>query len=353
MSLLKKADSDDQDKKRKVLDVEVDGSVSQLFKNNFINKCSYLKSNDSLIYDNFFLESTNENTIFVINDVDMNKVGTLHPVLSQIKMNDESKRSENSEKSDGGKKDKKSKKKKDSGSVKEFNKNTLNNLLGYAISISSTSIEDNIGIKDTCIYFRKYQRGSKIAKGKLGILSRDWKTGKFSKVDGDVFKCDDIIDAIYYERQCLSGSDETNIKIMFVENKNNFEEIFSFDNFYMKRAAQVYTKLRSYPNIKIEESFYNKFTSNKRNLKKICALDEENVFADIDFSNILNVVKAANNKEFDVNLAIDGENIVIRDDESFDIFTYLCRKKVMEVLPEGDICFVDKSKTLPKKRNKF
>lgn len=38
------------------------------------------------------------------------------------------------------------------------------------------------------------------------------KTGKFSVVDGDVFKFDEGIDAIYYERRYLTNSTEKNIK---------------------------------------------------------------------------------------------------------------------------------------------
>lgn len=349
MNLLKKADSSVDEKKRKVLDVEVDGDVSELFRENLIRKCRSIIDNDKLIYNSFFIESIDENTIFVITEAEMNSVSTLLPVISEIKRDDESNR-DNLKKDRRSKKNHKLKKEAESKSLTGFNKNTLDKLLGYSISMSSISTDNEIHIKDTCIYFRKYQKGSKIAKAKLGIISIGWKTGKFCKVEGDVFKCDDIIDAIYYERQYLNDSNKTNIKIMFVENKNGFEEIFSFDEFYIKRADEVYKTLCLYKNIKIEKEFYYKYISNKRNLKKICALDKECVFADVDFANIFNVIKTTSDSDFNLSLAIEGENIVIKDEESFEVFTYLCRKQVMEVLPKGDICFVDKSKPLPKKK---
>jgi hypothetical protein len=355
MNLLKKVDSKKEENKRKVLDVEVDGEVSELFRQNLIRKCEAVISNEKLTYDSFFLDLIKENTIFIITESEMKSVGTLLPVISNLKRDDEIKENEDSIKERGSKKKSKTNKGNESNSVTAFNKNALNNLLGYAIHMSSIYSENEIDIEDTCIYFRKYQKGSKISRygnktsEMLGIILRDLKTGKFSKVDGDIFKCDDIIDAIYYERQYLNDPDKTNIKIMFVENKNGFEEIFSFNDFYIKRANDVYKTLCSYPNIKLESEFYSKFKEGKKNLKKICALDKEGAFNNIDFDTIFNVIDTASDNDYYISLKVDGKNIIIENEDAFDAFAYLCLNQVMEVLPEGDIYYVDKSKPLPKK----
>lgn len=215
MSLIKKTASKEDEKKRYVLDVEVDGEVSLLLSENLTKYCNLILNDAKLKYEDFFSESIDDTIMFVINEKDMKLIKTLNPVISNIIINDDSKTDDGSENEN------------ESKSVTDFTETTLNNLLGYAVFTSRIWKDDNEKIKDICISFRKYARGSKISKPKeskiqkaksvrkpklLSLLFRDLKTGKFSVVDGDVFKFDEGIDAIYYERRYLTNSTEKNIK---------------------------------------------------------------------------------------------------------------------------------------------
>mgnify|MGYP001176825264 CR=1 FL=1 len=323
MHLLKKTTSEKEEKKRKILNVEVDGEVLISFKENLAQKCNEMISDNELTYIDFFSEDPEDNVILVINQEDMKSVGTLNPIISQIKSED------------------------DSRNVTEFNDNTIQNLQSYAISMSSIGNNGENKIEETCIYFRKYQVGSKIAKSKFFKVF-EHKQGKFNKIEGDVFKYDDVIDAIYYERVDLDNPDQNGSKIMFVRNISNFEDMFSFEEFYTSNAKAAYTILQSCGNVEIEEALFKEITSDKRNLKKICKLNKGNFFTDIDFNRFFFIYNAASSLNYALNVESDGEKIKIKSKESFFEFIDICGNKLYGDLVDEKI-YRGIAKELPKK----
>lgn len=323
MCLLKKTASKNDEKRRKILKVEVDDEVLTLFKENLIKKCSSIINDTELNFIDFFSEDPDENIISVIEQKDMEDICTLIPIISQIKSDDDSK------------------------SVTEFKKCALNNLQSYAISMSHIDNTSENKAEETCIYFRKYQVGSKIAKSKfLGILEH--KKGKFNKIEGDVFKYDDIIDAIYYERVNLGNSDQNNSKIMFVRNLTNFEEIFSFEDFYKLNAKRAYDALLSYKDIEIKEGLFEKIICNKRYLKKICALNKENFFTNIGFDRFFQIYNTTSSLDYALNLKADEKKVQIKDERSFFEFIDICSNKLYGDLVDDKI-YKGIAKELPKK----
>jgi len=326
MCLLKRTSSKKNEKKRVILNVEVDEEVPDLLRKNIIKIYNMVVNNKDLKCDDFFTGEKVQKTMYMIDEASMNAVGTLNPIISQIIKDDDS----------------------GSSTVIEFDENTLNKLQSYAILVSFLHKEE-VSIKDTCIYFRKYQKGSKISKEKGNILSRNRKTGKFIKVDGDVFKFDDLIDATYYEREYINDPDTKGTKLMFVWNVSNFEEMFSFDDFYKQHAQDVYSKLTAYGNIEVEENFYQKFTSNKNNLKKICSLNKENTFSNIDFSTLFQIHENALSKNCDFNLVINNGKIKIETEKAFNEFTRLCLRQVVGDLADEKIVYIGDVERMPTK----
>lgn len=353
ISLIKKTASKEDEKKRYVLDVEVDGEVSSLLSENLTKYCHLILNDAKLKYDDFFSESIDDNIMFVINEKDMKSIKTLNPIISNIIINDDSK-------TDGG-----SERENESKSVTDFTETTINNLLGYSVFTSRIWNDDNEKVKDICISFRKYLRGSKISKPKeskiqkaksvkktklLGLFFRDLKTGKFSVVDGDVFKFDEGIDAIYYERRYLTNSTEKDIKIMFVKNVENFEEVFYFDDFYRQNAQKAYDSICSYENIKIKDELYNNLIKDRRNLKKICKLQKKNVFSDIDFERFYKIFNIAS-LNYKLDLIVNNKTIEIENAEAFTNFLDICdseNKLFSDILDHSRI-LSGFGKELPKK----
>lgn len=358
MSLIKKTACEDDIKKRQVLDVDVDGDVSFLLSENIKKYCNLIEDNE-LKYNNFCSESIDDDVMFVITGEEMELIKILNPVISQIILNDEVKQNDDLNTKD------------ESKSVEDFTETTLNNLLGYAVCISEMHGDDDEKVKDICISFRKYIRGSKISKPKepkitkaksivkpklvgkpkiLGLLFRDLKTGKFSKVDGDVFKFDEGIDAIYYERRYLNSSIEKNIKIMFVKNVDNFEEIFYFDDFYKQNAQKAYVSICSHENIKMKEELFKDIITDKRNIKKICKLYKKNVFSDIDFNRFYNIFNTAS-LNYKLDLVVNEKTIEIKNAEAFTNFLDICdsENKLFSDIIDHSKILRGNGKELPKK----
>lgn len=126
MSLIKKTASKEDEKKRYVLDVEVDGEVSLLLSENLTKYCNLILNDAKLKYEDFFSESIDDTIMFVINEKDMKLIKTLNPVISNIIINDDSKTDDGSENEN------------ESKSVTDFTETTLNNLLGYAVFTSGS-----------------------------------------------------------------------------------------------------------------------------------------------------------------------------------------------------------------------
>jgi len=327
MCLLKKTYSKNDQKKRIILNVEVDDEIPDLLRQNIIKIYNIVVNNNELKCDDFFTGEKVEKTMFVIDEEHINAVGTLIPVISQIIKDDDS----------------------NTTCVIEFDENTLKKLQSHAIFISFLRNEKGVNIKDTCIFFRKYHKGTKISKGEGTLLQMNSKKGKFTTVEGDVFKFDDLIDATYFERKYPANSNNKDLKMMFVWDLKNFEEMFSFDDFYKQHAQEVYKKLIKYGNIEIEENFYKNFTSNKNNLKKICNLNKKKTFSNIDFKTLFRIHENALSKNCDFNLVVNKGKIRIENEKAFDEFTHLCQRQVVGDLADETIVYVGDVERMPTK----
>lgn len=325
MCLLKKTQSKKEEKKRVLLNVEVDKEVPTLLRNNITKIYNIIVDNNELKCADFFTGEKAEKTMFVINEDNMNDVGTLDPIISRIIKDDDS----------------------NATCVTEFDAKTIDNLQSHAIFLSFLRKEKGVNIKDSCIFFRKYNKGTKISKEQGILLALGAKKGKFTRVDGDVFKFDNLIDATYYERRYLNNSNSKDIKIMFVWNLENFEEIFSFDEFYKQQALEVYDKLNAYDNIEVEVDFYNNFISKKGNLRKMCTLNKKDVFSNIDMQTFSKIYKIALSKDCDFSLLVDGEIIRIENEKAFNEFIHLCQRQVVGDLIDEKIVYIGNVKRMP------
>ena len=320
MYLLKKTSSKNDEKKREILPVDVDREVNDLFSANLIDKCDKILTNEDIVFNDFFSGEAEDHAIFVISEDMMSEIGTFNPIISQLQ-------SENH-----------------SETVKSFNEKTLKKLQSYAICI--TKINEKIKCKESCIYFRKYLKGSKISTSKIfGLLKL--KDGVFDKLDGDVFKYDDLIDGIFYESK-PDDSNLTGIRLMFIKNVGNFEMIFSFDEFYKKETRKAFTILNSYDYIEINDEIFDEIINKISYIKRISKLNQNGVFESLDFSNIKQIHEEIT-QECVLNLAINDDCICIKEIKPLNDLLDICEHKFVKDIANNDtICRGNIGKELPK-----
>ena len=320
MYLLKKTSSKNDEKKREILPVDVDREVNDLFSANLIDKCDKILTNEDIVFNDFFSGEAEDHAIFVISEDMMSEIGTFNPIISQLQ-------SENH-----------------SETVKSFNEKTLKKLQSYAICI--TKINEKIKCKESCIYFRKYLKGSKISTSKIfGLLKL--KDGVFDKLDGDVFKYDDLIDGIFYESK-PDDSNLTGIRLMFIKNVGNFEMIFSFDEFYKKETRKAFTILNSYDYIEINDEIFDEIINKISYIKRISKLNKNGVFESLDFSNIKQIHEEIT-QECVLNLAINDDCICIKEIKPLNDLLDICEHKFVKDIANNDtICRGNIGKELPK-----
>ena len=320
MYLLKKTSSKNDEKKREILPVDVDREVKDLFTGNLIDKCDQILTNEDIVFNNFFSGGAEDHAIFVISKDMMSEIGTFDPIISQLQSKIHSK------------------------TIKSFDEKTLQKLQSYAICISKINIDTNC--KETCIYFRIYLKGSKISTSKtFGLLQL--KNGVFDKLDGDVFKCDDLIDGIFYESK-PDDSNLTSIKLMFIKNVGNFEKIFSFDEFYKKETRNAFAILNSRDYIEIDEELFDKIINKISYIKRISKLNKNGVFESLNFDNIKQIHEEITQKCV-LNLAINDDRICITDMQQLNDFFDICEHKfVKDIANDDTICRGNIGKELPK-----
>jgi len=320
MYLLKKTSSKNDEKKREILPVDVDREVNDLFSTNLINKCDKILTNEDIVFNNFFSGGPEDHAIFIITEDMMSEIGTFNPIISQLQSETHSQ------------------------TVRSFDEKTLQKLQSYAICISKINV--NPSCKETCIYFRKYLKGSKISTSKIfGLLQL--KNGVFDKLAGDVFKCDDLIDGIFYESK-PDDSNLTGIKLMFINNVGNFEKIFSFDDFYKEETRKAFAILNSQDYIEIDEEIFDEIINKISYIKRISKLNKNGVFESLNFNNIKQIHEEIT-QECVLNLAINDDRICITKIESLNDFLDICEHKFVKDIANNDtICRGNIGKELPK-----
>jgi hypothetical protein len=326
MSLLKKTESKKDDRKREILDVEIDNAVKDKFANILENECNLILENDDINFVDFFSGSGSDvgNSIFILSSDDMERVGTLFPILAQIQCED------------------------DKEYVRTFNDKTINNIQTYAICIQKSNEDANY--KETCIYFRKYGKGYRIANH--GLLS--FKNGKFEKIDSDIFKCDNFIDAIYYEitpeNNDDAESDDITFRVMLVKSINNFEVIFAFHELYKTEGKKIYDFFESHDNIEIQEGLFEIIKDKISYFKNMTQLSKKNIINDFDFDETKRIYDKANTN-YIFNFKIENDKIIIEDKEGFKDFLVFCGKEIVRD-PLDDNIFMKSSgsKEFPRRR---
>ena len=302
MCILKRTQSTKDEKKKQVLRVEVDHAVKKLFVDNLINSCDEIIDMDKLDFPDFFSGEDKDNSLLVIKQDDMHSIGTLFPIISQVQSET------------------------NTNFIKDFDDKILERLQSYAICIKKHR-EDKDESKELCIYFRKYSPGSKISKSKRLIV---FKNGKFDELDGDVFKCDNQIDAIYYDSD-LDHPDLENSKFMFVKRVTEFEDIFSFLGYYKQETQKSFELLTSNSNLDIGDGLLDEIIDKIKIIKRISRLNKSGFFDDLDITTVkMYYDKAA--KEHILELEINDGKFSIQNKQSLNDFLDICENRFSEDL---------------------
>lgn len=327
MSILKKTASMNDEKKREILRVEVDNEVKDLFTHNLKELCDRIIEDDDLVFCDFFSNNHDSDSISFINKEDMVSIGTLSPIISKIKSEDVV------------------------DYVREFDETTIDKLQSYAICI--THFNDETKSEDTCIYFRKYGRGYKISKSKTFSIF-NFKNGKFDKLEGDIFKCDNSIDVIYYESIAEDESeteedDKKEIKLLFVRRVGEFEDIFSFHDLYMNEAKIIYDALSAHDNIIIEEGLFEDIKDKISYIKTLSYLNRNNFADNFDFDMVKQVYEKTT-QNYVLNFEIKDDKLIIRDKYALKDFLYICERKIVRDLMDDETIYkTNNIRELPKR----
>ncbi|MCM1987076.1 hypothetical protein [Methanococcoides seepicolus] len=179
MFILKSTASSQDEKKREIIPVDINGTVKELFSSILSKKCDNILENEDVTFRDYFLNEYNDDDFSIpyIKEEDLQSIGTFQPIISKIKDSDQLEH------------------------IRDFDEKTIDKLKSYAIYV--TYLNEAKNATENCIFFRKYGSGFKLSKSRSNLLQ--YKNGRFDKLDGDVFKCDEFIDAIYYE--CIPDAD--------------------------------------------------------------------------------------------------------------------------------------------------
>jgi phage pi2 protein 07 len=322
MALLKKTASKKDECKREVLAVEIDNAVKDKFSTILNNACESIINNDTINFINFFEDEGEDNTILVLSSEDLEHVGTLFPIIRQVQCED------------------------DVEYVKELNEKVIDKLQTYVICVQKRNADKNY--KQTCIYFRKYGKGYRIAKN--GLLA--FKNGKFEKIDSDIFKCDTFIDAIYYELLLEKDNEDDNeisIQIMFVKDTTNFEDIFAFHELYKREGKKLYDFFESHDHIEIQEGLFQKIDDKISYLKQMTQLSKKDLIDNFDFDSTKKIYEKAS-KNYALNFEIVDDKVIINNKEALKDFLAFCGKEIVRDPLDDSIFLKSKgNKELPRK----
>ncbi len=322
MALLKKTASKKDDHKREVLAVEIDNEVKDRFADILKNNCNFIINNDTIDFVDFFSGSDEDDSILVLSSEDMEQVGTLYPIITQVQCED------------------------DIEYVKELNEKVIKKLQTYVICVQKRNTDQNY--KQTCICFRKYGKGYRIAKN--GLLA--FKNGKFEKIDSDIFKCDNFIDAIYYElllEKKDKDDNEISIQNMFVKNTKNFEDIFAFHELYKREGKKLYDFFESHENIEIQEGIFEEIDDKISYLKPMTKLGKKDLIDIFDFDSTKQIYERASEKYL-LNFEIADDKVIIKNKEALKDFLAFCGKEIVRDPLDDNVFFKSKgNKELPRR----
>lgn len=308
MALLKKTASKKDESKREVLAVEIDNDVKDKFSNILSDTCNFVINDNTVSFDNFFVDGEEDNTILVLSSDDLNHVGTLFHILKSVQSEDHDKY------------------------VKKLDEKVIDKLQTYVICVKRMDAYTNC--MQTCIFFRKYGKGYRI--GKKGLMI--FKNGKFETIGSDVFKCDENIDAIYYE--CIlkkaDGDDEIKNQTMFVKNIKNFEDIFDFYELYKREGKKVYDFLKSHANIEIREGIFEEIDGQIRLFKQMTLLNRKKLIENFNFDTTKQIYEKAS-KNYTLNFEVVNDKIIIKDKEGLKEFLDFCGKEIVRDPLDDDI----------------
>lgn len=288
------------EKMRKVLRVKIEGEVAKFFRNVLNERIEYLIEDDEKDFSDFFSEYTMPEDILYIDDI--TPIATLTNVI--IKINQIT----------------------NLDPVKEFDEKTLKNLQSYAVEVRSNENE-------RFIYFKKYAKGAIISSKWATLIHRE---GAFNKLEGDIFKIDGGIDCIYYENEFGNG--------VYVLNKEEFEEIFSFMELYKKESEKAQEALESSDYVDIKEGLFDEIKEKKTYIKKIALLNKRDAFKNLEenFEDIEKKHSEAEKLKFD----IEDNKVIIENKEALKDFLDILENNILRDLINKKLVFRTKHKTL-------
>jgi len=285
--MLKKTFSVKAEKSREIFRADVDGEVAQLYRKIIVNKIKYLTEN--VIVD-FFDEKPVAKYISMIDNYET--VPILSSAIDRIVRREESCKS-----------------------ITNLDKKTLDQLHSYAVKFAT---QDDAAV----IYFRKYGRGYKFGK-KLATLV--FYRGKFDKIDGDVFKCDNDVDGVYYKK-----SDKSKI---YIFNDANFEDIFSFYEIYQEESKTAFEILSNSGFVQLEAGLFNEIKNKSRYIKKIANLNKKGYFDSLDFEKM----QLIRSKVKNLNFSVSENEITIQTKAALRDFLDICEKNILQDLLDEDM----------------
>lgn len=239
MYLISKTTTKSEDPLYNIYTVDIDGEIPRYFREIIGNKLEELINDSELKYRKFFdmNSSSNEIRMIPVNDVDaFNRISNdLQrfvdlPPFQGI------------------------------GEIKD--------IWAYAIEIKFSG--------DKLIYFRKYAASKIISRKGITTL---FVKNRLNKVEGDVLAFDDSIDCVYYK----------SLESIMVLDKEKFENIFNFNDFYRKRSEKVLKSLSLSNVIDIDSAVILDASIKARISRKITVLSKGEMLEKETLKHLLNV----------------------------------------------------------------
>ncbi len=281
MYILKKTLSSNPERQRELFRFRVDDEVVEKLRDIIRTKCNSIIDNDEITFPSFFSETVNPDSIPVVMELD--EIALFRPIISQIS---QSVRLE---------------------SVRQFDEKTMKKLHSYAIEIKNESVR--------IIFFKKYGKGWKISSTLLTVILQN---GVFNKLEGDVFRIDSGIDAIFFQ--------EEDREILYVLNHSNFENIFSFYDIYRAESERAREILLQSDLVTMGEGVFDSIMNKSSYIKKIALINKRGYFTTIDLQKIKDLIRKVPTLKF----SIINERITIPDRDALKDFLDVCEKHIVQ-----------------------
>lgn len=167
-----------------------------------------------------------------------------------------------------------------SADLEIFDMSQYKNIWAYLVNIKANNIE--------IIFFRKFTQ-SKILE-KKGFINLFYQNGLFNKLTSPSLTIDEFIDSIYYNQK------------MFILNKTNFENIFSFMDKFIEEIDSKIDTLRERFLINNIDNLWDLCKSDPKKIKKFNKILKNHTFDSLNATIISQI-----NSQYGLNLNITSD----------------------------------------------